>query len=97
VSVRGSISTAISAEETTKKECLIDPIRSAKVSGAMIVGVPPPKWMWSTLMRRSICRDTSSISQRSAEAYTAMGSSRRATEVWQPQYQHIDRQNGTCR
>ncbi len=41
--LRGSISTAISAEGLTKKECRIDPIRSAKVSGAMMVGVPPPK------------------------------------------------------
>ena len=41
--VRGSISTAISAEGGMKKECRIDPIRSTKVSGAMMVGVPPPK------------------------------------------------------
>ena len=27
----------------------------------------------------------------------AIGSSRAVTVVWQPQYQHIDRQNGRCR
>ena len=63
----------------------------------MMVGVPPPKWMCSTFMRRSSCRTTWSISQRSADSYTAIGPSRRATVVWQPQYQHIERQNGTCR
>jgi hypothetical protein len=34
----------------------------------MMVGVPPPKWIWETLIRRSICRTTRSISQRSADS-----------------------------
>jgi hypothetical protein len=42
-SVRGSISIATSAEGATKKQCRISPIKSAKDSGAMMVGVPPPK------------------------------------------------------
>jgi hypothetical protein len=85
VSVRGSISIAISAEGVTKKQCRISPIRSVKDSGAMMVGVPPPKWMCSTPMRRSMWRTTCSISQRSADSYTAIGWSRFATVVWQPQ------------
>ena len=40
-------------------------INSAKASGAMIVGVPPPKWMCSTLMRRPMVSATSVISLRS--------------------------------
>ncbi|MGY4434121.1 hypothetical protein ACVWWO_006598 [Bradyrhizobium sp. F1.13.1] len=65
VSVRGSISTAISADGSTKNDCRIAAINSAKASGAMIVGVPPPKWMCSTLMRRPIVSDTCAISLRS--------------------------------
>jgi hypothetical protein len=56
-----------------QEECLIDPMRFRSFSGAMIVGVPPPKWMWSTWTRRPSCFDTRSISQRSAQAYTCDG------------------------
>ena len=43
VRVRGSISTAISADGCTKNASRIAAINSENASGVMIVGVPPPK------------------------------------------------------
>ena len=70
----GSISTASSASAATSKRVRSSAMIASKSSGAIMVGVPPPKWMWRTASRPGTRSATMAISRRRWPRYSATGS-----------------------